>query len=290
MQNTALALLQRGDIEGLLALHHGTFGDLVMTSPAEPVVVIPADPPAPPQRVDMNDPAIRAAVEQARKEEKDKLYATLEEEKARTAALEQRMEAFGADLTARQQAEEAAKAAAAKAEEEKRQAELSFGEKLQEFQVQQDAKIQGLEQQITQSQALLAKEAEYTQLLQYRSAALQNENPEGPGRGLGPAILPQLRELVSGNTVEEIESSISALAERSGSILADVAQATSGQLTQSRGVGVTAPPVGPMENNSGYQTMSLEELQGMDMTQYGQLRERLLGAASRPQQNKGLFG
>jgi hypothetical protein len=296
---TTLALLEAGDVKGLLALNRDRYGEMVMTIPAtEPAVVIPAAPPAPAPTVQqipadiLADPRVAAAVEAARKQEKDKLYETIEAEKQRVAALEQQMSAFSTDLTTRQQAEEAALKAAADAAEEKRLAELSFGEKLSEFQAQMTQQVGGLQTQLEQSQAIIAKEREFNELMQYRNTALTNEDPNGPGRGLGPQIIPQMRDLVLGNNREEIEASISALAERSASILSDVATATAGRtaLPPARGVGVTAPPVGPLDNDSGYQTLSLEELQAMDMTQYSQLRGRLLGAASQQQQGRGMFG
>lgn len=282
---TNLALLEAGDVEGLLAHHRARFGTSVMTAPDQPAVVIPAAPPAPPAapvRVDLSDPAVIAAIEAARTQEKDKLYETIERERAERVKLQERMSAFDTDLATRTQAQEAAEKAAADAAEEKRVAELSFAERLAEFERNQGAKLDGLQQQLAQRDTLLAKERQFNELMEYRRGALDTE--------FGQQILPELRDLVTGNTAEEIDASVSALAQRSAAILDQVTQATQGARQSARGVGVTAPPVGPLDNNSGHETLSLQDLQAMDMTQYAQYRGRLLGGAASQPRDRGMFG
>ena len=186
------------------------------------------------------------------------------------------------DLRARTEAQETAEKAAKDAAEDKRIAELSFVERFAEFERNQGTKLQGLQDQLEQRDALLAKERQFNELMEYRRGALDTET--------GQQILPELRDLVTGNTVAEMDASVSALASRSASILDQVAQATQGARQSARGVGVTAPPVGPLDNDSGYQTLSLAELQGMDMTQYAQLRGRLLGGAASQPRDRGMFG
>lgn len=298
MNKTALALL---DITGLLAEKKRLFGDAVMTAPTgdpaldDPAVLrVPPAPPAPPApvtQVDLNDPAVIAAIEKARQQEKDKLYSTIEGLQQQVGATAEQVAQWQAEREEREKREQEAIAAAAAAEEEKRLAELSFSERLAEVQKAQDERFASLQDQLQQRDAVLAKERQFTELMQYRNAALENtDNPEGPGRGLGPQILPQLRELVTGNSREEIDASVSALAERSTSILQEVAQAQGVQRQQARGVGVTAPPVGPLDNNSGYETVSAADIAAMDMPTYAANRGRLLGAASQQQQGRGMFG
>ena len=61
-------------------------------------------------------------------------------------------------------------------------------------------------------------------------------------------IIPELRDLISGTTEEEIENSIAVLKERSSAILESIQQ--SAQPSGLRGSPVTAPPVGPMETQT----------------------------------------
>lgn len=283
MDTTALALLERGDISALLELHRKTFGAAVMTSPdGGQTLVVPAPAPVPvaPAVVQMSTSELQALQQQAQ------LSASLQErldvESTARAALEQRMSAFDTDLATRQQSEQEAIAAAAAAAEEKRLAELSFGQKLEEFQVSNNQQVQALQEQLAQRDAILERERQFTELMQYRGQAMQSE--------VGDQILPELRDLVAGNTREEIDASISALAQRSGAILQQVAQATQQTRQGARGVGVTAPPVGPMDTDSGQQTVTADDIRNMDMTQYAQNRGRLLGAAAQQQRDRGMFG
>ena len=284
MNKTALALLERGDISGLLALHAETFGTAAMTAPDQPpapdVIRVPAAPPAPPapnvQTFTAED------IERARQQEKDKLYPELQTLRQQQEEQAKLMQTFQAEREERERLAEEAQAQAAAAAEEKRLAELGFKEQLAEFQQQTLGQVQTLQEQIAQRDALIEKERQFTELMQYRGAALQSE--------LGEQIIPELRDLVAGNTREEIDSSISALAQRSASILQQVAQATQQTRQGARGVGVTAPPVGPMDNNSGYETVTREDIANMDMQTYAQNRGRLLGAASQQQRDRGMFG
>jgi len=277
----AIALLQRGDIKGLLALHRSIVGDATMSTPVgDPTsIVIPTAPPV------VAAPTVQMftaeQVEAARQQEKDKLYERIEAEATARRKLEDQMGAFTTDLTARQESQAAAELAAANASEEKRLAELSFGQKLEEYQQQTLSQVQTLQQQLAERDAILAKERQFNELMAYRGQLLEQH---------GNDILPELRDLVAGNNEAELDSAVSAMVSRSASILQQVASATQSARQGARGVGVTAPPVGPMDNNSGYETVSADDIRGMDMTTYAQNRGRLLGAASQQQRDRGMFG
>lgn len=273
----------------------------VQPDPTGRTVTLPPAPLAPPpQQVPvpaelLNDPAVLAAIETARKQEKDKLYPELQSLRERQEQAAAQLAALTADREEREKREQEALEAAAAAAEEKRLAELSFSERLAETESRLVQQVGTLQQQLQQRDVILEKERQFNELMTYRNNALNNDrDPEGPGRGMGPQIMPELRDFVTGNSVEEIEASISALAQRSASILQNVVAATGeavGQARQqARGVGVTAPPVGPMDNNSGHQTVTADEIRDMDMATYAANRGRLLGAASQSQRDKGMFG
>lgn len=260
------------------------FGGFTMTMPdvVPDAVVVPPLPPKPVPAAAVQT-FTAEDIERARQQEKDKLYETVEAEKARVAALEQQMAAFATDLTSRQEAQTAAEKAAADALEEKRLSELSMQERFDEFTRLQGERVQGLEQQLAQRDAILQKEREFTELMQYRGQVLQSE--------MGQSILPELRDFVAGNTTAEIDAAVSALAAKSEAILTQVAQATGAARQTARGVGVTAPPVGPLDNNSGYETVTRDDIAAMDMQTYAQNRGRLLGAAANQQaRDRGMFG
>jgi hypothetical protein len=286
MKHPALALLERGDITGLLELHRGLAGDATMTAPEQPpaapapTIQVPAAPPPPPAAPEVQRFTIED-IERARQQEKDKLYERLEQEANARKKLEEQMAAFNTDLQSRQQAEEEARKAAEKAAEEKRLAELSFGEKLQETEQRFGTQLTELQQQLAARDAILERERQFNELMSYRAQLLQQHSDD---------ILPELHDLVAGNTREELDAAVSAMVTRSASILQQVAAATQTARQGARGVGVTAPPVGPMDNNSGYETVSAADIAAMDMQTYAQNRGRLLGAASQQQRDRGMFG
>lgn len=261
-----------------------------MTHPAQPdtapapqasptSVTIPV-PPAPAPQVQQISPDEIAA--RVRAEVQAEMSAQIEAERQAREAMEQRMAAFDTDLQTRTEQQRAAEQAAAQAAEEKRQAELSYAERAAEMEQRMTGQLTALQQQLAERDAVLERERQFNELMAYRSAQLQQH---------GDDIIPELRDLVQGNTPEEIDASISALKERSGSILQNVAQQAQAVRQNARGVGVTAPPVGPMDNNSGHQTFSADDIRNMDMTQYAQHRARLLGAASQTsQRDRGMFG
>jgi hypothetical protein len=92
-----------------------------------------------------------------------------------------------------------------------------------------------------------------------------------------------LIDLVAGNTIEEVDASVDILRQRSAAILQSVQQAT--QPRQLKGVSVTSPVSGPMDNQQEYQTLNSDDIRNMTMDQYVKMRDRLLSSRS----NKGRF-
>jgi hypothetical protein len=261
-----------------------------MTQPAPPtpaadpaVVHVPPLPPTPPAMpaVDLSHPDVVAALAAARQQGQGELSTQLEAERAARADLDRRMAAFETDRAQQIATAEAAAQADAQRVEAERVAALNEQQRLGEQQQALQRQIADMQQQSATQTALLQREREYSELMAYRSEQLGAHGNE---------IIPQLRELVTGNTPAEIDASISALTERSASILQDVTAAQMGARTQARGASVTAPPVGPSDIDSGYETVTAEQIAAMTMQDFAKNRTRLLGAAARPQQGQGLFG
>jgi hypothetical protein len=131
------------------------------------------------------------------------------------------------------------------------------------------ARIDAIETQRAAQEALLDKERRIQQLTAYRNSRVQDA---------ADSIIPELQDLVFGNTEEEIENSIAVLTERSNAIIESIQQATAQQQGRLRGAPVTAPPVGPMETQTEYQTLTAEDIRNMPMDQYMKMRDRLLNA------------
>lgn len=221
-------------------------------------------------------------VAQIRKQEKDKLYKKIEEESSRVKTLEEQLSLINAEREeARREAEERARQEQ-EAIRQREEAELSakellmrreteFNEKLSQVEQEFTSRIQEIERQRQAQEALLEREREIQELESYRQRRIAEEQE---------FIIPELRDLIAGNTAEDIENSIAVLRERSNAIIDSIQQAT--QQSRLRGALPTAPPVGPLENQTEQQTLTADDIRNMPMDQYMKMRERLMAAARTP--------
>ncbi len=221
-------------------------------------------------------------VEKIRQQEKDKMYKRLEDADNRVKSMEQQMAVIAAE---REEAIKKAEEQARKEAEILRQREVEelsakelllkredeFNERINAMQNDWQSRLDAIEAERQASAALLEKEREHQQLISYLQRRVQEEQE---------TIIPELLDLVAGNTVEEIETSISVLRERSSAILESIQQASMQQRGNLRGALVTAPAVGPMETQSEQQTLTAEDIRNMSMEQYQKMRDRLLNARS----------
>lgn len=225
-------------------------------------------------------------VENIRKQEKDKMYKRLEEADTRVKSMEEQMNIIAQE---REAARQEAEARAAKEAELIRQREIEelsakelllkkedeFNQRISSVEQEWQSRLAEIEHQRASQEALLEKERQLQALDHYRQSRLQQEQE---------SIIPELIDLVSGNNEEEIEQSISTLRQRSSAIIESIQQATAQQQGRLRGAPVTAPPVGPMETQTEYQTLTAEDIRNMPMEQYTKMRDRLLNA--RPQRGR----
>lgn len=249
-------------------------------------ITIPAAPPAPvpaPPAPNGNQPPVQTFtqedIERARQQEKDKLY-------ERITKAEEQLKAFAKERDERLSAEETARKEAEAAAEAERQKNLTFEQKLAETQQTWEQKFVDMQGQLAQRDAIIERERQFQALQSFRARRLQEESEN---------IMPEMHSWIVGNSEQEIEDALSRAKETTASILNQVAQATQNQQyaqqqarQQARGVGVTAPPVGPMENQSGQETYTAADIANMDMASYMKNRDRLLEAASRQFQGRGI--
>lgn len=260
-------------------------------APEGDIVTVPVDSPAVEQFVEnatKNGKIFTEdEVESIRKQEKDKLYKRLEEADTRVKSMEEQMAQIAAEReAARREAEERANAEAEalrrreaeelSAKELLAKREEEFNLKLQEIDGEYKRRFEEIESQRQAQEAIIEKERRLQELNSYRQRRLTEEQE---------TIIPELIDLVSGNSEDEIETSISVLRDRSAAIIESIQQATQQQQGRLRGAPVTAPPVGPMETQTEYQTLTADDIRNMTMDQYAKMRERLLNA--RP--NRGRF-
>ena len=223
-------------------------------------------------------------VEKIRQQEKDKLYKRLEDSDGRVKTLEDQLSTLSNE--SEETKAEAARLAKAESDALRRREdeelsakelitkrETEFDEKLKVVETEWEGRLAKIDEERASQEAMLEKERRYRELETYLGRRMVEEEEY---------IIPELRDLASGTTEEEIDNSIAILKDRSSAILESIQQST--QPSGLRGSPVTAPPVGPMETQTEQQTLSAEDIRNMPMEQYMQMRDRLLKA--RPSQSR----
>ncbi len=214
-------------------------------------------------------------LERARKQEKDKLYGRIEEMDNQLKAMR---EAEEARQKAIQEEEERQKTEAEKKAEEEMELRDLLAKKDEEYQT----RFQQMQEELAQRDAVIAREREFQSLEAYRQQKLAEHEDD---------IMPELRDLVEGNSPEEIDASVSALVEKTSRIIGQVAATQQQARQQMPGPRVTAPAMGPLEQNeTANQTMTADDIAKMDMKTYREYRDRLLQGASQKAREGGLYG
>ena len=219
-------------------------------------------------------------IAKAREQEKAKLYPQMEKMKEELSSLKKAREEQAAKEAEREQrvAEELVRKEAQKKEEE--ESELSFKDLLkkkeQEFQSQLEA--ERLERE--RAFALLEQERKFQEVMNYRQQRVEQERDN---------IVPELIDLIDGNSADEVEQSIAMLKEKSARILSSAQQAMQSARQQMAGTRITNPAAGPLDNDSEQKSYSPDSIREMSLADYAKQRAKLLGAAA-SNRGQGLFG
>lgn len=216
----------------------------------------------------------------ARAQEKEKLYPTVEKLKEELATLKQQASEREAEEAKRKEERKKREAEAAKKKKEEEEQELSAKELLVKKEQELMEQIETERAEREKAFALLERERELQKMMQYRQQRMEQERDN---------IIPELIDLVQGNSEEEIESSISALKEKSSRIFESVAQASTQTRKDMVGARVTSPASGPLDNDSEQRSYSPDDISEMSLEDYAKNRARLLGDASN-NSGQGLFG
>jgi hypothetical protein len=181
---------------------------------------------------------------------------------AQLQALTEERETREAQLAADQQAAADAKKAADEAQMDVRQL---MEKRDQEWQSRWDE----LQTQRERDLAIFEREREWGQLQEYRRQRIEQEEP---------FLMPQLRDLIQGATVEEIDQSIELMKQRSSSIMADIQEAQAQIRPPLRGASPTGQPSmgGPLEQQANVEQLSVQQIKDMDNQTYSRYRDRLM--------------
>jgi hypothetical protein len=262
-------------------------GFLVGVQPAQPQVAIVAEPrpdqavsQPPIQVVDQAPPNTNGngagtrfytqeELEAARKQEKDKLYGRIEEMSTTLRTLQEERQAEAAE---RQRLADEAEAARRATEEQ----EMDLRTLMEQREAALRNELTTLNERYEMDRAVFERERLLQEAYAYRVARIEQEQEY---------ILPELRDLIGGDTPEAVDASIEEMKMRSEAIFNNMAAAAQPQ--PFRGAAMpSVPPVGPMEQVPQLETLTAQDIQGMDMTTYKKYRERLLQSASRQQRGR----
>ena len=208
-----------------------------------------------------------------RSQEKSKLYPEIDSLKEELNSLRKEKE----EEAARRNAEAEAEALRVKEAQESELDAKSYAElKTKELQEQLERERSERERAF----ALLEREKTYADLQAYRQQVLETERE---------AIIPELVDLIAGNTREEISASVESLKERSAKILESAQSAMQNARKEMTGTRATLPPAGPLETNSEQRNFTPQEIAAMSQNEYAKYRDRLLSPQARGKAS-GMFG
>jgi DNA repair exonuclease SbcCD ATPase subunit len=212
-----------------------------------------------------------------RSQEKEKLYPQIEKLKEEVDVLKRSREEEAARFAAEENERQARIAQEQKAKEE---SELEVRDLLAKKEKEWAEQLERERQERETAFALLERERTYAELQNYRAQKLDAERDN---------IMPELVDLISGNTKEEIDASIEGLKERSNRILESAQSAMQNARREMTGTRATLPPAGPLETNSEQKSYTAQDIASMSMDEYAKYRGRLLSPGAQGK-TKGLFG
>lgn len=223
----------------------------------------------------------KAAIEKARAQERDKLYPQLSKSDERTKAMQDELKELRAFQKKQEKSEADRLAAVDKAKKEAEEAELTAKQMIDKRQEEWNSQFQSFQSQAQQEQALLKKELEFMQLQNHIQRRVSEESD---------SIAPELMDFITGNTVEEVEASIERVKEKTSQLVESMKAAQTRQRAQMPGVSPSAGTnaTGPMDQ-PGDRQLSDEDIAGMDMGQFAELRKKL-GMDRLQSGNTGIFG
>jgi len=208
-----------------------------------------------------------------RSQEKEKLYPQIDKLKEELDTIKKEREA---EIAARA-AEAEAKA---KAQQEALESDMDVRSLLKQKESEWQEQLERERQERERAFALLEREKSFADLQSYRTQRVEAERDN---------IIPELLDLISGNTREELDSSIEGLRERSAKILESAQSAMQNARKEMTGTRVTTPPAGPLETNMEQRNFTAEDISTMSMNDYAKYRSKLLSPKAQGK-SSGLFG
>ena len=219
-------------------------------------------------------------IAKAREQEKAKLYPQMEKMREELSSLKKAREEQAAKEAERdaRAADEVARREALKKEQE--ESELSAKELLAKKEQEFQALLDNERLERERAFALLEQERKLQELMNYRQSRMEQEREN---------IIPELIDLIDGNTADEVEQSIAGLKDKSARILNSAQAAMQNARQQMAGTRITNPAAGPLDNDSDQKSYTPDSIRDMSLADYAKQRAKLLGTAA-SNRGQGLFG
>lgn len=268
--------------EATALLTTDTTNPLVMPPVGTITIPVPA-PTAPAPRTFTQE-----EVNAFRTQERDKLYGRLSEQTDSLKTMQEELAALKAEREreagARAAAEAKAEAEAEAAAKTKAEAEMSAKEYAKQETGRLQEELAAMRREREEQLALFEKERAFAELRQYTQAQVNAHRDQ---------IAPELLDLVTGDSREQVDASIALLVNKSSAIVESLAAAQAQARQASlRGVSPTGRPTsnGPLDNEPGTRTLTPQNIREMSMADYAANRQQLLAAASNHVRTNGLYG
>ena len=222
-------------------------------------------------------------IEKARKEERDKLYPQLENLKTLKDEVRSLTQKQEEEEAKRQKAIDDAEAARLEAERKAAEEEMSAKELVEKTRAEFEARLAEAEREREIERAATAKEREFLELRSFTIDLVNQAKSEN-------RIAPELADLVTGNTQEEVLASLELIEAKSAEIAQNIKAAGLAARASMPGVSPAGRgATGPLDEAPGTKTYSVEDLKNMPMSEYAKVRQGLLGSAAAPN-NRGMLG
>jgi hypothetical protein len=212
-----------------------------------------------------------------RSQEKDKLYPEIERLKEQVTLLTRDKEEKAAHKAAEAEAQATEQAAKTR---DKQFEELDAKDliKLTASELREQLERERTERE--RAFALLERERTFADLQAYRQQLVEQERD---------GIIPELLDLVQGNTREEVQASVEGLKARSERILESATSARQNALKEMKGASTNAPTAGPLETNMESRQFTAQDIAAMSVNDYAKYRDKLMSDSARGK-SRGLFG
>lgn len=222
-------------------------------------------------------------VKKFRKDEHDKVYGELtkaqeELQKFQKAEADRAKEAAEDEKRAQAEAKKTAEADL-DAKQLLQNRETEWNQRFEQTNKTWEERFNTLNTEREQERAVAEKERKFHEFVAFRNDRLN---------AVRDTIAPELIDLVSGNTPEELEASITTLQGKSEQIAQTVQQYQQQARASQRGVSSASfPAVGPDTDNPTGKQYTAEDIAGMNFEEYAKFRQQMGIGSS---QGRGLFG